>query len=266
VPAEQEVGYPSVDGVTLRATWHPADGEAAVVMAHGITGERDEGGLFSEMAERLGAVGVSSLRFDFRAHGASGGAQEEMTVNGEIMDFAASLAWLSRQRPARPAFVAASFGAVSVCQMARLFRDLPALVLLNPVLDPRRTFLEPETDWPRASFNSAGFAHLEEHGFLWLDGRFKIGRQLAHDLGIYRPYERFQGMRAPVLIIHGDADTCVPYAVSAEAAQANPNIELVTVPGADHGFGRPHERQLVLDKTMEWLLPKLSRSLDRPRS
>ena len=42
---------------------------------------------------------------------------------------------------------------------------------------------------------------------------------------------------ATVLIVHGDQDRAVPIEVSRAAASATPDAELVTIPGAAHGFG-----------------------------
>ncbi|HEX6512140.1 MAG TPA: alpha/beta fold hydrolase [Chloroflexota bacterium] len=255
---EQEVSYCSEDGTPLSATWQAAAGKLAVLLAHGITGEREEGGLFAELAARLAGRGISSLRFDYRAHGRSGGTQEQMTIAGETSDVRAGAAWLRAQGYAPAAIVAASFGAVSACEYVGGDAEVRCLVLLNPVLDLLKTFLEPVCPWPRASFNAPGFAHLERHGFLWLDGHFKIGRALVEEMRRAAPGERLKGLDIPVLTLHGDADGCVPYEVARELGAPNPRSRFVTVPGADHGFGRPHEREQVVQAALDWLLANLS--------
>ena len=252
---EREVLYPSRDGLTLRATCKSAEGASrgGGVLAHGITGDREQGGLYSELAARLARRGLGSLRFDFRGHGQSGGAQEAITVAGEVSDLAASVDWLHAHQPAPLCIVASSFGAVSACQYVAQSDGIACLVLLNPVLDLRRTFLEPEVLWPKQSFNAAGFEHLEEHGFLWLDGHFKIGRALVDEMRTCAPYQQLARLEIPVLTLHGDEDTCVPHAVSQLHGVPNPRSRFVTIPGADHGFGRPHERELVLASIMDFL-------------
>lgn len=41
---------------------------------------REEGGFFTRLAAGLAASGVTSLRFDLRAHGTSGGRESELTI------------------------------------------------------------------------------------------------------------------------------------------------------------------------------------------
>jgi hypothetical protein len=49
-----------VDGTALDGVSHPAAGRSlgAVVQLHGITADRDEGGMFVRLADRLCRVGV----------------------------------------------------------------------------------------------------------------------------------------------------------------------------------------------------------------
>jgi len=185
--------------VALRATWHAAHaaGRGGAVLAHGITGNREEGGLLSDLAARLGQRGFGSLRFDFRAHGQSVGAQDAMMIAGQVLDLAASVDWLGGHQPGPLCIVAASIGAVSTCRTWRRMAAWACLLLLNPVLDLQRTFLKPEAPWPGRSFNAAGFEHLEKHGFLWLDGHFKIGRTLVDEMRTCRLYQKLAGLDIP---------------------------------------------------------------------
>lgn len=57
----------------------------------------------------------------------------------------------------------------------------------------------------------------------------------------------------PVLIIHGDQDTYVPYEVSREASLKMKNCDFVTISGANHGFGRKEEEENVFLNIKEWL-------------
>src|SRR5512139_821266 len=67
----------SGDGMRLEAAVHRHAGAAAgaVVLAHGITVDMDEGGMFVSLADRLSEAGFGVLRFSFRGHGGSAGTQ-----------------------------------------------------------------------------------------------------------------------------------------------------------------------------------------------
>jgi uncharacterized protein len=73
----QSLTLTSVDGIPLDAAVHAPSGAhiGTVVQVHGITGEKDEGGMFVRLADRLAEGGFSVVRFSFRGHGDSGGTQ-----------------------------------------------------------------------------------------------------------------------------------------------------------------------------------------------
>ena len=104
--------------------------------------------MFVRLAERLAAAGFDVVRFSFRGHGGSAGTQRGVTIAGECLDLQAVIEWV-RGRFAGPILiVAASFGAVStLLSLPWLTEGVHRLVLWNPVLDLRHTFLEPELAW-----------------------------------------------------------------------------------------------------------------------
>ena len=110
----QDVALPMDDGVTIAATLHlpagppPAGGWPAVVLMHGLGGERSS---MSALAEQMGLVGeqYAVLTFDARGHGQSGGL---IGIDGprEIADVRAVFSWLA----ARPDVADARIGAFGI--------------------------------------------------------------------------------------------------------------------------------------------------------
>jgi pimeloyl-ACP methyl ester carboxylesterase len=95
---ERNVTYPSLDGLTLHGTLVEPDAVGPpVLLVHGITADRDEGGFFRDIAAALAERGAPALRFDLRAHGRSGGSMEVLTVDGCVSDISASANWLTAQ-------------------------------------------------------------------------------------------------------------------------------------------------------------------------
>lgn len=259
----EKLFFPSLDGTPLCAVAHDAPApRGTVVLAHGITVDKDESGdtvngvgAFVELADCLEQASYNVLRFDFRGHGESGGRQEDMTIAGELLDLTASVA-AARQRwgGTRLALVAASFGAVSAVLYAAYGRahDLACLVLWNPVLDLRQTFLEPALPKPQLFFNAQGFAHLEAHGYLLLDC-FRVGRCLVEEMRRLEPFAHLPHVACPVLTLHGQRDSYVPFAVAQAHALCNPHSRFVPLPEADHGFMQPADRAIVIPETLGWL-------------
>ena len=80
----QRVGLASLGGVRLDALHRaPDDSRGTVVLAHGITVDLNEGGMFVRLAEELAATGFDALRFSHRGHGESDGTQADATIAGE---------------------------------------------------------------------------------------------------------------------------------------------------------------------------------------
>ena len=85
---------------------------------------------------------------------------------------------------------------------------------------------------PRAAFRTPAAVPEE---FDWAGTR--LGHAYAVDGWNLEVGAELATYRRPVLIVHGDQDRAVPIEVSRAAASATPDAELVTIPGAAHGFG-----------------------------
>ncbi|MEU6014809.1 alpha/beta fold hydrolase [Streptomyces sp. NPDC047515] len=228
-----------------------------VLLVHGVSADLDEGGVFVRLADRLSTRGMTTLRFSFRGHGTSGGTPEGMTIAGEMLDLQAVVEYAAKEFPGPLAVVAASFGAVATgLSMPWLGKRLVGLVLWNPVLDLRRTFLEPELPWGLANFGPAAMAELAElaeNGHLLLNGVFPLGRVLFADMARYRPIEAYATDSPPAMVLHGDRDTHVSFDIARRTAETIPGWEFHTVSGAAHGFHtRKHEAEAVA-VTTQWL-------------
>ena len=98
-----EVTFPTADGVQLHATWKPSPGGAAapaVLLVHAFSRERRD---LAELADELGARGLSTLAIDLRGHGESvwkGGARIGLSPSLQTSpsafprDVEAACAWL----------------------------------------------------------------------------------------------------------------------------------------------------------------------------
>jgi len=252
----QSIKIYSIDGIELDATLHLslcAHRLGGIIQAHGITADMDEGGMFVRLANRLAETGFDVLRFTYRGHGRSGGTQRGVTIAGEMLDLQAVLDIAYRRLTKPLGIVAASFGAVSTCLLLPYIRELRGLVLWNPVLDLKRTFIESSLPWGRSNFNEENIKHLKSDGYLLLDNSFEIGQVLYEEMKHYNPYRYFVQSSIPSIIIHGDKDTYVPYDVSAIACKERNNCEMHTIEGSDHGFDGREKEDTAITITTSWL-------------
>ncbi|WP_020672429.1 alpha/beta hydrolase [Amycolatopsis nigrescens] len=216
----------------------------AVVLAHGITADLDEQGLFGCLADRLVAAGFSVLRFSFRGHGRSDGAPRDMTIAGERLDLAAAV----EAEGGPVSIVASSFGAVSTTLS---LPELPvsSVVLWQPVLDLRGTFLDPSLARARALYEDK--TPLREKGYLDIEGRFQLGRRLFEEFAELDPLTAFLAADVPALVVHGDADEHISFTVARDAAARRPRTDWHPVAGDGHGFRVSASE--VVDVTVRWL-------------
>jgi uncharacterized protein len=252
------------DGLWLDAVTHPAGGQprlGTVIQAHGITVTMDEGGMFVCLADRLADSGFDVIRFSFRGHGGSGGTQRGVTIAGEMLDLQAAVVYARRALPGPLSIVAASFGAVATALSLPYLADhLTGLVLWNPVLDLRHTFVEPQLPWGVQNFGPEQQERLRRGGFLLVDGEFELGRVLFEELKVYRPRDAFVACPVPALVLHGDRDSYVSYDIAKDAAAAQGQSQFHTVRGSGHGFDSPDREEEAIAVTVDWLTRQHGRS------
>lgn len=206
IAGAEDVELATRDGLRLGAYFAPGRGDAprpAVLVANGNAGDRSDR---APLAAALARLGYSVLLFDYRGFGGNPGSPTE---EGLLEDVRAALGHLEA-RPdvdtARIAYFGESLGSGVVTALA-VERSPSALILRSP-------------------FTS--FAEVGSHHYPWLPvaplirDRFPIDAQIAN-------------VRAPVLIIAGDADDIVPLrfsrAVYEKAAEPK---EMVVLGGVGH--------------------------------
>lgn len=245
------------DGILLEAAFHQSQSPASIgilVLAHGISVNMDEGGMFVSLAEKCTSNGFDVVRFSFRGHGKSGGTQKEVTIAGEMLDLQTVIQY-SKSKSDKPlSIIAASFGAVSTClSLPTIERQLKSLVLWNPVLDLQDTFIHPSLPWGKKNFNKQNIERLVTDGFFLIDDEFMVGPELYREWERLKPYEYFYASKIPSIIVHGNKDSYVSYAVSKNACKKRRNCELFTIKNSDHGFDQKEHADQAITITVNWL-------------
>jgi pimeloyl-ACP methyl ester carboxylesterase len=231
--------YKSVDGTPLEGILSlPSRARWFAMMLHGITVDKNEwNGFYEEMAGYLYQRGVGTFRFDFRGHGQSGGSSLDVSILGDVLDIIASTREISTLWQKPLSIVATSFGAgPAIFAAKQLESRVNRLVLIAPVLDYGMTFLKPVTPWAKNSFTRQALAKVSSNGYLLLDGHFKLSARLIEEFKWLQPWRALQSLSKPVLLIHGDRDSMVPFGASRKYFCRKDAWKFVRLAGADHGY------------------------------
>jgi alpha/beta superfamily hydrolase len=251
----------SSDGFLLRATiTEPVPASGAVLFAHGITGDRHEDGVLDRVADALARDAyVTSLRFDFRGHGESDGKSADTTVSGEIADIRKAATEFAELADGMPkGLIACSFGAIPAAHLlAEQKADFDFAVLLNPVLDLKRQFIEAETPWSRQWFTrEAVQAALDGENPIMVGDDFELSAVTVRELNDGpQPLELLRDVDIPMLVVHPRADTYVSFDIAQKFSEQHPLAEFESVDG-EHGFHETSETRALLEKVVPWVANK----------
>ncbi len=249
---ETKFAVSAPDGHHLSIHLVAGEGNHCVLMLHGITSERTEGGLYTDLTHHLLNRNISAAAFDFRGHGESKMTFEMATVAGMALDFASAYKVLTA-RYAEVTLVCASFGAsiALLASRALTLSSTKRVVLLNPVLSYAETFSHATTTWGKNFFpqvDSAEFWDIRTHDTG--DRNLHLGREMITQIALMDPEQLGFDSGKQITIIHGTEDDIVPIALSqAFVARSEGDTTLIEVRGASHGF-EGHE-EFVLDKVIQ---------------
>lgn len=202
------LAVPTSDGETLTAWWlHRADARADVIHFHGNGGNLS---LWLPVLAGIHARGVNVLGFDYRGYGTSTGRPTEQGLHIDAEAIART--WQTRLAGGRPViYWGRSLGGAIAAHAAvarapdglvleSTFPDKASVIRLNPVLRVLNLF-----------------------------GRYR-----------FDTLARARDLRCPALVIHGDRDSVIRYALGIELFEGlrGPK-EFVRVAGADHNDVEP---------------------------
>jgi uncharacterized protein len=257
---EEKVYFKTSDGLRLcgilSVPKNPSvsSGQKCVILCHGIAMTKEEDGIFTNLAYKLCESGFAVLRFDFRGHGESEGESVDMTITGERTDLEAAVNFLQEKGYKKFGVLGASFagGAVSLFTSSHP-EMVKALILWNAGID-YSSKINPVNQWTKKNWGKPAFDRVDTFGFTEIGSKkFKVGKCLMDEIKILKPWENLLNLDVPILFIHGNKDTYIPYLDSVKYSKLFKNAKLITVNGAEHGFhDDPEHAEKAGKATMEF--------------
>jgi hypothetical protein len=194
----------TADGLTLVMGYRRArEGLPTVLFFHGNGMVWPEGIYVTDL---LASRGYGMLLAEYRGYNGNPGTPSEQ---GLYHDARAALAFLAAQGVAKSdtVLMGLSVGSGPAVQLATE-NDVRALILISPV---------------------ASLPATTNAAYPWLPARWLLRDR-------YDNLAKLPRVEAPVLILHGDADRLIPRAHAERLAAANPNAEIVLLPGRGHNM------------------------------
>ena len=220
-------------------------GNSGVLLCHGISSSKDEGGFYIELANNLNSQGLSTLRFDFRGHGDSAISSYSATIAGMICDLHQVIGYMSENYK-DITIVAASFGASILLLLMQKF-NLPSItriILLNPVTNFNNTFISLKSEWSKSFFPKGGLnGVLISTSPIRITVRHLMSPLMALELFYYHPENTAGEISIPTLILHGQKDKIVSIEDTRKFKDCNCNgiIKLKEYEIASHGLEEEKE-------------------------
>jgi len=221
---EDQVWLDSVNGPRLHGWFIPVEGRApAVVVLHGWGGNA---ALMLPLAPHLHEAGFHALFLDARNHGFSE-HDSFMSMPRFAEDLEVASDWLrAHSRVTSVGVIGHSVGAGAAILSASRGDHLDAVVSVSSFAHP-------------GEMMSAQMASLPT-----LLRRFilaAVQRIIGYRFDDFAPRNRIALINAPVMLVHGGADTVVPIDSLDELAAAHPGAEVLVVPGGGHSDLAPYE-------------------------
>jgi uncharacterized protein len=209
-PDVKDLELTTSGGTRIHAWWLPAAGNGAVLYCHGNAGNLSHRGPTAEKIRQ--ALGESVLIFDYPGYGKSGGKPSE---RGCYQAADAAYAWLLEQQidPGKIIIYGGSLGGGVAVDLASRKKHR-ALVLA-------KTF----TSLP----------DVGQYLHPWLPVRWFMRNR-------FDSLSKIGNCTAPVFIVHGTADTLIPFEFGQRLfAAANEPKQFMAVEGSDHNDPLPVE-------------------------
>jgi pimeloyl-ACP methyl ester carboxylesterase len=253
-PGERDEMLATADGVELYALLASVpDPRAVLLLCHGLTTDSSEHGAFPALRDLALRSGVAVARYDARAHGHSGGTNEQLRLELVRRDADTVMAWVDAQLGATVPVIplGVSFGGAAAVHVAATRDACAGLALWYAVVDYQWNY---GIDTPVAFTHQMRAGRSDSDppwsGMPVLGSSYHLPAAMIAEMPADPTRERLASLTVPVLSFHGSRDPFVDPEPLRRLAADHSNIDFRTARGAGHGFlvWRPW----VIRRTASW--------------
>jgi pimeloyl-ACP methyl ester carboxylesterase len=241
----EKVNFSNSRGLNLVGNYWEADSDAAIIMSHGFTGDKNERGYFDTVAEALNEAGYNVLPFDFSGRGES--EDDPITVEKEVDDLDSAIDYLEENKDiGRIGLYGYSLGGLVSLRNER--SKIKAIVLTSPItaeIEVLKTEYFDKDD-TFTSRNGAYIKHKENE----VRKELPIDDKISEEATKIDQDQLLSNIETPVQIIHGDQDTVVPLEDSQKAVEKLKTAKLEIIEGLNHSYDTHYDQ--IIEATENW--------------
>lgn len=215
------------------------DKKKIVILVHGYSSSKN-GTTSSSLSRELEKRNVNSLRIDLDGCGESEGKFENQTISSAVDDIQSAINFVKRKGYTIIDLFGVSAGGLAVMATAlneTSRNDINKIGLKCPVYDyPSQRERECGKEFIELWKKQGSIIYTNFKG-----NKLKVNYEFFEDAKKYAMFGKINGIKVPVLIIHGTADQKVPYELSKRAVKEFPNAKLVVFKDTDHFFSKQED-------------------------
>jgi pimeloyl-ACP methyl ester carboxylesterase len=236
----EKVVFENTRGREIHGVFESGDSDRCIVMAHGLTDDRNVGGYFSTASKALNEAGFNVLRFDFTGRGDTEG---KLTLDKGVDDLKSAIEFVKSRGINRIGLYGYSMG--GVISLRSLDPSIEAVFLSSPVTARFELPLHPLSSWLAKKFGEVPDINIDRKRKIeW------VNWELTEDLLSVDQKKLLSDIDVPVKIVHGNRDFIVDVENSKKASKIL-NCELEIIDGMGHTY-RGGYRQEVIDEAEAW--------------
>jgi hypothetical protein len=222
--------------------------EPIIILCHGFSSSK-EGRTYTSLEAILNKNGISDFRFDFFGHGESQGLFENITTSEAVDDVLKAIVFLQKKGYTKIGLMGSSFGGMASL-LAASQSDVPyVLALKSPVSDYRSMALTQRSDSEIQDWKERGVMEFESMN----NEKRRLSYAFYEDAKNIHAYKPAPYIKAPTLIVHGEADETVPVKQSRKVVKLIPKAKLITLPGCDHIYSNPDHFDRLLNLLSQFI-------------
>ncbi len=235
----------------------PEKAESIAILSHGFTSNKNSK-LYLDLEVTLNDKRIGTVRYDYFGHGPAYGHKQGYAVSDNTTLSKASeslrtvVGFLRTKGRYNLGLLGSSFGGLVSLVVASQDSDIKALVLKSSVTEPIRFWRERLGNEKIEQWRKEGVVRVTQDVV-----DYDLGFEYWEDLQGYDTLAMARDISCPVLIIHGEKDTCVPISQSYKLAKIL-GADVNVIEGADHSYSDPGQYERTKSIMLDFLVKNLS--------